>query len=251
MTAATWAWKALRYDQTTYWRTPGPFFQIVLPAMMLVIFGQMNEDAVELAGDSYTSYLTVGMTTFTVATGAYSGMAVRMTYRREAGIFQRLRTTPLPPAALIAGSVGSTLLVVLAGIAAVLGTGTLLFDASLPSGWVLYLTGVLLGAAACGALGLALASFVKSVEGVDAMIWGTLMPVLFISGAFQHVPADSLLGRIASFFPPRHALGLIGDGAGVPAVDAPAALHVAVLLLWTAAGVAIGTRRFRWAPLRA
>ena len=251
MTAAVWAWRAFRYDQTTFWRTPGPFFQIGLPAMMLLIFGSMNEDAVELAGESYTSYLTVGMATFTVTTGAYAGMAVRMTYRRETGIFQRLRTTPLPPAALIAGNVGSALAVVLSGITCVLVTGAVVFDASLPTSWPTFVTGVLLGAIACGALGVVLSSFVRSIEGVDAMVWATVMPVLFISGAFQHVEPDSLLGRIASVFPPRHALGLISDGAGIRAVDGSAALHVAVLRAWTVLGVMVGARRFRWEPTRA
>ena len=249
--SSAWAWRALRYDQTTFWRTPGPFFQIGLPAMMLLIFGSMNEDAVELAGQSYTNYLTVGMATFTVTTGAYGGMAVRMTYRRETGIFQRLRTTPLPPSALIAGNVGSALVVVLAGITSVLVTGVAVFDASLPSNWPLFVAGVLLGAIACGSLGILLSSFVKSLEGVDAMVWATVMPVLFISGAFQHVEPGSLLARVADLFPPRHALALIGEGSGVPAVGGSEPVHIAILLGWTAFGITLGARRFRWEPSRA
>ena len=244
-------WHAFRYDQATYWRTPGPFFQIALPAMMLTIFGTMNEDAVELAGESYSRYLTVGMVTFTVATTAYAGMAVRIAYRREAGILQRLRTTPLAPSALIAGNVGSTLLVVSFGVVAVLATGAVLFDAPLPDRWLTFGAGIVLGAVACGALGIAMATFVRSMEGIDAMVWATLMPTVFISGAFQHVEPASFFGRLANVFPPRHVLALVSDGAGLPVVDGPVLVHVAVLLAWTAAGVAIGAHRFRWAPLRA
>lgn len=252
MSALRWTWRGVRYDQQTFWRTPGPFFAIAMPVMMLLIFGNLNQDGTmdDLGGGAYSSYLAIGMVAFAVAATAYGNLLARITYRRETGIYRRLQATPLPSAALLGGAVLSTLLVIIIGISAVLVTGRVLFDASLPSSWPLFAAAVLMGAAACGAIGVAASAMVHSAETVDTVAMATMMPILFISGVFQYIDPSTFLGRIGALFPPHHILMITADASDVPTTGGGAWGHLAVLTTWTLIAGVIAARRFRWAPTR-
>lgn len=252
MTTLRWTGRVLRYDQRVFWRTPpAAFFTIVLPVLMLVIFGSLNRGGtVDALGDmSFVRYLLVGQVAFVLAGTAYGNLAARLTYRRESGIFQRLRTTPVPAGALVAGQIASTVAVVVVTLAVLLGVAAAFYDVAMPTRWSTFALVVVLGSACCCALGTAVSTFVPNVEAIDPIVFATMLPITFISGAFQYVPAGSSLGRVAGLFPVRHLVVATLESFGV-ASEGPLWHHLAVVAAWGVGATVVAVRRFRWAPSR-
>lgn len=253
MTALVWTGRAFRYEQRSFWREPaGKFFTVAMPVLMLVVFGGLNGGSKvhELGGIPFSRYMTVGMVAFSLATTSYGMLSARVTFRRETGIYQRLRTTPLPAPAFVAGQVLNALTVVAVTVALLLFVGTTFYDAVLPANWPLFLGVLVLGAASCSAIGLAVSTFIPSGEAIDPIIWGTMMPITFISGMFDYVPPHTVIGRIAALFPVSHLLQLMLRAFDLPGSTGSTWAHVAVVVAWGAACAVVAARRFRWAPSR-
>lgn len=250
MTALAHTARYYRYDQRTFWRMPqGAFFTFALPVFMLVIIGTLNDGDVDDTGVPYTRYLLVGMVAFTLASSTYGNLAARLVFRRETGIYQRLRTTPVPAAALVTGQIISAVTVAALTLAVLLTTASLLFDVALPTDWATFLLVVALGAACCCALGAAISTAITRVEAADPVVFATMLPIAFISGTFQYIPPDSALARVADLFPVRHIVLATMDSFGLPGTGS-LAVHLAVIAAWGAAGAVLAVRRFRWAPSR-
>ena len=242
--------RCYRYDQRTFWRLPqAAFFTFALPVFMLVILSAMNGGDIDALGEAYSRYLLIGMVSFTLATSVYGSLAVRLTYRRETGIYQRLRTTPVPASALVVGQIASAITVAAITLTVLMSIAAVFFDAALPTNWPLFLAVVAVGSATCCALGAAVSTMVRRVEAADPIVFATMLPIAFISGTFQYVPPDSVLARLAELFPVRHVVLATMDAFGIPGTGS-LPVHFAVILAWGAVGAVVAVRRFRWAPTR-
>jgi ABC-2 type transport system permease protein len=196
----------------------------------------------DFGGRRFVDYFVPGMIAFGTMSVAYGNLAARLVFRRETGALQRLRSTPLPMTAFLGGLILNAVVVI--GIVSVLviTTGMVAFDVGAPAGLLAFAFVIAVGAATFCALGLALAQAIPSAEAADAMVFGTLLPLQFISGMFDPVPAHSSLARVADVFPVRHLiLGLIESFDGRVAWG-----HVAVLLAWGVAAALVAGRWFRW-----
>ena len=248
MKTARLAIHQLRYEQRTYWRMPqGVFFTFALPVMMLVVFATLNSGYTVKAfqGRRFVEYFLPGMLAFGLITATYGNLAARFVFRRETGQLKRLRATPLPTSVFVTGIVANAVIVSILVSALVLGTGMAFYDVSLPSAWPELAFVLMVGSAAFCALGLGLATFIPNSDAADAMVFGTLLPVLFISGVFQVVPNDSVMAHIAAAFPVRH---LFQSTLDVYAGDGIPWLHLLVVIAWGALGGVVAVRRFRWEP---
>ena len=174
MTSIAWVARTYRYDQRTFWRMPqAAFFTVLMPVMMLVIFSTLNGDnEVDELKVAAARYLLVGMVAFTLVGAAYGNLAGRITWRRELGIYQRLRTTPVPAWALVAGQVAGAVTVVILTLAVLMTISGVFFDVAMPTNWPLFLAVVALGTACCAAIGAAVSTFITSVESADP-VWST------------------------------------------------------------------------------
>jgi ABC-2 type transport system permease protein len=251
MTAIAWVARTYRYDQRTFWRMPqAAFFTVLMPVMMLVIFSTLNggDDLDELQV-AYARYLLVGMTAFSLVGAAYGNLAGRITWRREMGIYQRLRTTPLPAWALVAGQVAGAVTVVILTLAVLMTISAVFFDVAMPTNWPLFVAVVACGTACCAAIGAAVSTFITSVESADSVIFATMLPLTFISGVFDYIEPDSTIARVADVFPIRHIVLSTMDAFGLQQ-HGSIAQHFAVMAAWTAVGLFVAVRRFRWAPHR-
>jgi len=250
MTAIAWVARTYRYDQRTFWRMPqAAFFTVLMPVMMLVIFSTLNGGDLDELHVAYARYLLVGMTAFSVVGAAYGNLAARITWRREMGIYQRLRTTPVPAWALVAGQVAGAVTMVILTLAVLMTISAAFFDVAMPTNWPLFLGAMILGTACCAALGAAMSTVVKSVEAIDPVIWATMLPLTFISGIFQYIENDSLIADVAAGFPLRHMLLLNMNAFGIQN-DGQVAQHFAVMAAWMVVALVVAVRRFRWAPHR-
>ena len=132
---------------------------------------------------------------------------------------------------------------------ALLALGGLAFGASMPANWLGFAGAVVLGAACFSALGVGIASLIRSAEGVSAVVNVIVLPMAFLSGSFgptSDFPA--VLQAIADVLPLTYFLDIVNgvylDGESLFAD--PTAL--AIVLAWGAAGVVVALRRFGWMP---
>jgi ABC-2 type transport system permease protein len=240
----------------SFWRNRwGAFFTILLPVMLLVLFGAINRDATVPLGPhglriAYTSFFTPGMLAMAVMASTFAGLVTSLAVMRDNGHLKRLRGTPLPPWAFFTGQIGSRLVSVTIEAVLVLGLGRLLFQVSLPrsaSAWSAFALVVLLGAAAFSALGVAYTRLVANADAAPALTQAAFLPLLFLSGAW--FPLDNLprwLASLAAAFPlvpmldgMRQAL-IFGQGPGAIWPDARK------LMAWLAVGLLAALRTFRW-----
>ena len=144
-----------------------------------------------------------------------------------------------------AAAVGIAAIVILFAVA-VPAFGVHIFANTLPAAIVT----LLLGAACLCALGVAVASLVRNADQAMPVAQLTFLPISFISGIwFPLDGAPDWLLKIAHFFPLYHLVNSF-DGCFVPGVEnngwKPGDLLA--LAIWTAVGLFVAARRFRFEP---
>jgi ABC-2 type transport system permease protein len=237
-------------EQLGFWRSrQRAFFSFLMPVVLLVLLGELNRHRV-IGGISVIDWEVPGFLTFGLAAAIYNNLAVTITEQREAGILKRLRATPLPARAFIAGQLGSSLIVGSGLTIVFVMAAWLLFGVRLPAVHVAaFAASVLAGAACFAALGLAVTCAIRSAEAAVPVANATYVPLALVSGIFfpgQGGPAWLVSATRAM---PMRALTealqaafLASPGAGLR----PGLLLV--LVAWTAAGAACAARFFRWVP---
>ncbi|HET6479977.1 MAG TPA: ABC transporter permease [Actinoplanes sp.] len=226
------------------------FFTLAFPLAFLVIVSAVVGDATTEQGVPVTQFLVAPFAVFGVAQASFTVVAVDTAVLRENGVLLRLRAAPVPAGAVLAARIGAS--AAAAGSAVLLLTivGVLAYDVRVVWSKVPALLITLsLGIACCAALGIALASSVRTVTATQALAQGVLICLAFVSDVFI-VDADlpRPLEMLGSALPLKHlALATAetfrpGAGAGL----SPG--HLAVLTVWTVAGVIVARRRFGWAP---
>lgn len=197
------------------------FFTLAFPVLMLLLFGAMfgnapdprtgGPGAMDVALPGYIVALVIG-------SAALMGLPVEIAARRQNGVLRRLRASPLSPASVL----GSQLLVALA--VSVLGTvllvlaGRVAWNARLPRHPFAVVPAFLLCCASECALGLLIASVVRSVKAALAVCMAVFYPMMFLSGGtipLQFLPEG--LQRVAAFLPMTWAVTLmkgVWSGAG-------------------------------------
>lgn len=225
------------------------FFTFMLPIIFFVLLGSVYGDTDRINGYRGPDYLLTGMLGYGVAATAFSGLAIVLVIRREAGILKRLRATPLPAPVYIAAVLLTTLIAFAVEAIVLVALGMLLFDAEFPKSIFSAVAALLLGSASFAVLGVGVSGLVRRAEGASAVITALYLPLSFISGAFfsqQHFPG--WLKQIADVLPLTHFIDLLGAVmlSGVSIWDRPK--DVAVITAWGIGGVLLATRFFRWTP---
>lgn len=220
-----------------------------LPVLLLAIFTSLNPNDVDpVTGRSFGSYFVPGMLTFGVISTTYGNLAARVVFRSESGLLKRARSTPLPPGVLVGGMLANAALIAVATAGIVLAVGRVAYDVALPHDWPLTLALLAIGSTTFAALGMAMATFVSNVDAADPIAFGTLLPLVFISGVFDQVPTTSILNTIANLFPVKHlfdaALATSGPNPGNAYTD------LLIVGAWGLAGGIVAVRFFRWEPTR-
>jgi ABC-2 type transport system permease protein len=239
----------LRGEQLLFWRSRElAFFTFLLPIVFFVLLGSVYGDD-EIDGVKGSRYLLAGLLGYGVAATAFAGLAIVLVIRREEGILKRLRATPLPPWAYIAGVLGSTIFVYALESVTLVVCGRVLFDLPWPDRLLSLVLALLLGAFCFAALGLAATTIVRSAQGSSAVVNAIYLPMAFISGAFFSVHSfPRVLEAIAEVLPLTYFIRLVRDVMlhGQQIWDEPAS--VAVVVAWGLGGALVAVRGFRWDP---
>jgi ABC-2 type transport system permease protein len=243
-------WSQLHYAHRTLWRDPSStFFAVVFPVVLLVAMGSIWSD-VEVAGVPLTYTLTVGVAVYGAGVTAFINMPETVGTARDRGVLKRLRGTPLPLWAYVAGRVGSALGVGLLSAALALGAGALLFDVRPdPAGLPAVVVTVLVSTACLASLGLALTALTRDARTATVLGIAVLLILSFVSGVFPvGVEPPAAVERVAAFFPLWHAVQAL-DGALRAAGAAGFAWgHLAVMAAWGAAGAIVAATRLLREP---
>lgn len=240
-------------------RTPrGLVFTLAFPLVMLVLFNSIfvnGSESATLPGDlklSAQAYFTAGIIAYSVALSTFTTLAVSITTQRERGQLKRLRGTPMPPwtfvVAQIARAAAQALLVTALMLALAAAAYGVPVPASTFPAFVLY---ILLGTATLCSLGIALTAFTPTVDAASTIAPFSVVMLGFFSGIWipvEHLPHGlEVLGKV---FPLYHlALGLqttlspSASGSGLELEN------LLALAIWTAVGIRVASRRFRWEPI--
>ena len=244
-----------RYDQKQFWREPAAvFFTVVLPIIFLFLFVSIfGNDTTQVNGRDIkaSTYFVPGIVTLAVVSATIVNLAITFTILREKGLLKRVRATPLPPWIYLAGRVLTATVVTVLLVVAVTSLGRIVYGVNVPVRTLpgLALT-VVVGTAACCALGFALTVAIPSENAAPAVTNAIMLPLYFFSGIF--IPDASLpdwMKTFGSLFPVRHlfqsfltAFDPGTTGAGI-AWD-----HLAVLAAWGVFGGIVAARWFRLTP---
>jgi ABC-2 type transport system permease protein len=241
------AWRQYRLERRMFWRNPSAaFFGVLLPLLLLAIFG-----AVFSSREKDLDVIVPGIAGMSVMSATFTSLAYNLTTLRERGILKRLRGTPLPPSAYLAGLAGNALANAVLQLVLVIAAGNIVFGVAWPTDWGALLVFAAAGVVCFASLGVALSHAIPNPESAPAYVNAVFLPQILIAGVFyDDESAPRLIRDIAEVLPLKHLVdGLSGAmvrGEGL--ADNMTALLV--LGIWAAVGTLFAVRGFSWEARR-
>ena len=215
--ALTLVWRQYRLERRMFWRNPtAAFFNFLFPLILLALFG-----AVFANDQENLNVIVPGIAGMAIMATTFTALAFNMTFLREQGVLKRIRGTPLPAGAYLAGVFASAV-----------------------ANAVLQIVIIVLA----GKLSHAIPNF----ESAPAYTNAIFLPVIFISGVFFDADkAPKFLTDIAEALPLIHLIDGLSAAmvTGKPITDNWSALGV--LAVWSAIGIVLAIRGFSWEAHRA
>jgi ABC-2 type transport system permease protein len=240
MNSVALAWEQFRLERKMFWRNPSAaFFNFLLPILLLVL----TATAFNVA-DEELDVLIPGVAGMGVLATTFTSLAYNLTWLREEGILKRIRGTPMPASAYVAGLIASAALNAVLQVAIVVAIGSLVYGVEWPQDPALLAMFTVLGLVCFSALGIAFSHLIPNEEAAPAYTNAVFLPLIFISGVFYS--ADELpeaLKVIAEALPLKHLIDGLSEAIVGGGHAGPAAL---VLAVWTVVGVVLAVRFFRW-----
>ena len=243
--------RQIRFQNRTFWRTPvAAFFTLALPVMFLVLFS-LFFGGEEVDGVPYSQFFTPAMAVFAAVSATFTNLAIGTSLSRDQGILKRVRGTPLPPWAYMAGRIGSGVWIATISIALMFTLGWALYDFEIV--WSNLAVAALVfavGMATFSTLGLALCGVVRSGEAIPAVAQAIILPMAFISDIFIPIEdAPAWLKTVGAVFPLKHFVELFSDSFN-PFHTGPVLgwTGLAIMLAWFAFGLLVTSRFFTWDP---
>jgi ABC-2 type transport system permease protein len=236
----TLAWQQFRFERKLFWRNPSAaFFNFLLPLLLLVLI------ATAFSTDDELDVLIPGVAGMGVLATTFTALAFNLTILRDEGVLKRIRGTPIPAGAYLAGLIGSAALNAFLQVAAVVVIGNLVYGVDWPSEPLLLVLFTGLGVVCFAALGIAFSHLIPNEDAAPAYTNAVFLPLIFISGVFYS--ADDLpeaLNAIAEALPLKHLID--GLSEAITGSGGHVGTAAAVVGGWAIAGIVLAARRFRW-----
>ncbi|MDA0181594.1 ABC transporter permease [Solirubrobacter phytolaccae] len=241
------AWRQFRLERRMFWRNPtAAFFGVLLPLGLLAIFG-----AVFAGRDEDLAVIVPGIAGMSVMSATFTSLAYNLTTLRERGILKRLRGTPMPTSAYLAGLAGNAVANAALQLVIVILAGKLILGVDWPRDWGSMALFAAAGVVCFTFLGVALAHAIPNPESAPAYVNAVFLPQILIAGVFYDADeAPQIVRDIAQALPLTHLVeGLSGamiDGEGV----ATHSVSLLILGLWGLLGAILAVRGFSWEARR-
>ena len=246
-----------RYDEKVFWRDPqAVFFTVGLPLLYLFIFVTIFGDDVDRAYGlpvdvKASTILVPGIVAIAIVSTAFQELTIAIVQDRERGMLKRVRATPVPPVAFIAGHVLKSIATCVLLTVVLLVLGRAIWGVQIPTDTLPALAlAVGVGAASLCCVAFAFTALVRRGTAAAPMAAAAALTLFFISGNFFSVDnVPSWLSFTAGLFPVKHlnealftALYPGTTGSGIEGRD------LLVIAAWGAVALAVAVRRFRWTP---
>lgn len=246
--------RQLHYEQLSFWRNPvGAIFTVVFSVLFLVLeasSGGTSRLGV-LGGQHAVQYFVPGFAAYGVMSACFTTLTISLVVRRETGLLKRLRLSPLPTWALVAGIVANALVVSALQVGAVLAIGAVGYHVRLPADPLALVVALVVGAVAFTALGMAVSTVVPNQEAAGPVTATVFFVLLFLSGLWYPLQPGSALAQFSAWFPVRHfILAVFAPFDFRPGVSAWDWGDLAAVAAWGAVGFFVALRRFRFEPRR-
>jgi ABC-2 type transport system permease protein len=166
---------------------------------------------------------------------------------RQQGVLKRMRGTPLPSSVYLGGLALNALANTVIQVAIVLIAGNLLFGVEGIKDVLELAVFLVVGVVCFASLGVAFSHVIPNSESAPAYINAVFLPIIFVSGVFYDADnAPSFVRDIAEIFPLVHLIDGLSASLVTGASLADLAGDLAVLALWSVAGVYFAIRGFSW-----
>jgi len=222
------------------------FFTAVLPILMIVIFGYLNQDA-KVGDIPYVAYLLPGTIAIQVTGSAFENLSITLTSQRDDGTLKRLGGTPLRESVLLGSKMLTASLVIFVQTLLLIAIGVLFFGIKIVGSPLVFLLVLLTGIVTFTSMGFALSGLVNSADTQSAAAHATQWPMIFISGSF--FPVDllpELLQHVAKVLPLTHFIdplrSVLIEGHGLRETG----FDLGVLLTWMICCFIVSIKTFRW-----
>ena len=241
MSGLALAWEQFRLERKLFWRNPSAaFFNFILPLLLLLLVA-----SVFASEDQELDVLIPGIAGMSVMATTFNALAFNLTFLREQGILKRVRGTPVPAASYLGGLLGSAVLNACVQVALVVVIGNVLYGVDWPSDVPALIGWTALGVTCFGALGIAFSHAIPNMDSAPAYANAVFLPAILISGVFYSTETlPRALEWAAQALPLKHVIDGLSAAIVGERVDELAAL--AVVGIWTVAGLALAVRYFRW-----
>jgi ABC-2 type transport system permease protein len=241
VSAVALAWQQFRFERKIFWRNPSAaFFNFLLPLLLLVLIATaFSSEADEL------EVLIPGVAGMGVLATTFTALAFNLTMLRDEGVLKRIRGTPMPAGAYLAGLIGSATLNAVLQVAIVVAIGNLLYGVEWPQDPLLLAGFTLLGVVCFASLGIAFSHAIPNEEAAPAYTNAVFLPLIFISGVFYSTDdLPAALKAIAEALPLKHLIDGLSDAIVGGGGDVGTA--AVVVAAWAVAGLILAVRFFRW-----
>ena len=244
----------VRYQLLLLARSPLGFFTtLVVPVLLFVCLNLLTPDTVAaMPGDMrYVQFLTPAVATFCLLNACYVNTVTGIVLDREAGILKRLRGTPLPAWAYLAGRFGAALVTAAAAMTVIGLIAVAFFDVTIVWSAFGYLLGVSgFGIASFYLLGVAVTILVPKSETALPVAYGTMLPLAFISDVFfSSAHAPGWLHDLASALPVA-PIARAMEATFDPTIDSWPVSAAGMLSTagWSLGAIVVIALAFRWEP---
>ncbi|MEO8198125.1 MAG: ABC transporter permease [Thermoanaerobaculia bacterium] len=219
------------------------FWTLAFPQLFLFVFGFIFAEG----KPEKVAYMMPGLLTLTTITSAFFGYSMRLVAERERGALRRLRVTPTPAGAVVAGHMVHAMANLSAALLFQLGLALAIFRFPIHGSLGNLALMLFAGELAFVPLGLFVGCIGRDTRSAPALTNLIVFPQMFLSGAampFFLLPAwVQQLGRLlpATYLNEGLQRAMI---AGLP--TAALAGPIAVLLLFGVIGLVLNSMLFRW-----
>ncbi len=221
-------------------------FGIVLPLLLLIIFGNIPTFNEPIEGSSFTLfelYIPILMVTVLIFIGLL-GLPGPLLRDRESGWLRRISTTPISPAKLLAAQAVINLILAAVGFTIVIAGSILIFGVELAFDIPGFILSLVLATLAMFSLGLLITAIAPSQSTGTGITMGLLYPLLFFAGVY--VPMEVLpsgLQTAALFTPVGAAVDALNSSM---AGSFPSFVPLVVMAAYAIVLGFVAIRYFRW-----
>ncbi len=242
------------FEQLSFWLNPiGALMTIAFSVVFLILLGATagKSTVTSYGGIKLIEYYVAGFCGYGVMAACFTILAITLVNRRETGLLKRLRLSPLPTWMLMDAMIINAMIVAIMGVVLLLAVGWLGYGVSAPAHWVPFLVTLLVAMVCYSAMGVGMSTLVPNQDAAGPMVSLTFFILVALSGLWFPIAPGSGLATFADFFPIRHLIdALVGSFTGQRGTPYWPWQDIGVMVIWGAAGMIVGLRRWSWSPKR-